>query len=114
MLATATSRRARLSTQTSALGELLARANLTFSGVGLLAFAIGGWFAAHWIGSRTAYLMVYAAVLAMFVGWLVARRRLAIDVDRSELPARMREGQTTDVVLKVTGRRRPSTLILEE
>ena len=94
--------------------KLLARINLTISGLVLVAGSLLGWLAARWIGSRTLYLMVYAAVATMGAGWLLARRRLAIDVDRSDLPARMREGQVADVTLRLVGQKRATTIILEE
>ena len=98
----------------SPLAVLLARANLTISGLTLFGVCIAGWLAARWIGSRTAFLMVYAALATMLVGWIVARRRLNLHVERSDLPARMREGQTTEVTLRVEGRKRASTIIIEE
>ena len=93
---------------------VLARLNLTVSGLVLLGVCVLGWIGARWIGSRTAYLMVYAAVATMLVAWFVARRRLDVDVQRSDLPARMREGQTVDVTLQITGKKRTSTIIVEE
>lgn len=98
----------------SALLGWLERAHLTVSGSLVLAMAIVGWLVARWLGSKTMYLLVYAGLLMMVSAWLIARRRLAIDVDRSELPTRMREGQTSEVTLKVVARRRATTLILEE
>lgn len=98
----------------SATSAWLERVHLTVSGVILLGIAAGGWAVARLIGSKTMYLLVYAGLLVMLAAWLVARRRLAIDVERSDLPARMREGQTGEVTLKVIARRRATTLILEE
>src|SRR5213082_688586 len=108
------SRRLSSASGDSPLAGLLARANLTISGLTLFAVCIAGWMAARWIGSRTAYLMVYAALATMAVGWFVARRRLMIDVSRSDLPARMREGQSTDVTLRLVGTKRASTIVVEE
>src|SRR3954452_22513415 len=114
-MAAAAVRQRRLATRTNgSLGELLARANLTVSGLSLVAVCILGWLAARWIGSRTAYLMVYAALATMAVGWFVARRRLAIDVSRSDLPTRMREGQSVEVTLRLVGAKRASTIVVEE
>ena len=98
----------------SAVTAWLERAHLTVSGVLLLAIAVVGWGVARWLGSKTMYLLVYAGLLVMAAAWLVARRRLAIDVERSDLPARMREGQTGEVTIKAVARRRATTLILEE
>ena len=98
----------------SPLAAWLERARLTVSGALVLALAVLGWGAARWLGSKTMYLLVYAGVLVMVAAALVARRRLAIDVERSEVPTRMREGQTSEVILKVVARRRATTVILEE
>lgn len=92
----------------------LERAHLTVSGTLVVGLAVVGWGVARWLGSKTMYLLVYAGVLMMVAAFLIARRRLAIDVDRSELPARMREGQTSEVTLRVVAHRRATTLILEE
>lgn len=96
------------------LAALLARAHLTVAGLVMLGAAALGWAAARWIGSRTMYLMVYGAVATMAVGWFVARRRISIDVDRSDVQTRIREGQSAEVTLKLLGNKRASTLIVEE
>src|SRR4051794_19679182 len=96
------------------LSDLLARANLTVSGLVLVGVCALGWIGARWIGSRTAYLMVYASVAVLVVAWFVGRRRLDVDVVRSDLPARMREGQSVDVTLQILGRKRASTIVVEE
>jgi uncharacterized protein (DUF58 family) len=44
----------------------------------------------------------------------VARRRLAVEVRRSDLPARMREGQSVEVTLQLVGNKRASTIVIEE
>jgi uncharacterized protein (DUF58 family) len=88
--------------------------HLTVSGVVLLVFAGLGWLLAHHLGSKAAYLLVYAGVLAMVVSFLASRQRIGLTVERSKLPGRMREGQTNSVVLSVTGRRRVSAVILKE
>ena len=98
----------------SALEDWLQRAHLTVSGAVVVGLALVGWGVARWLGSKTMYLLVYAGALVMISAWLVARRRLAIEVDRSELPTRMREGQTSEVTLRITAQRRATTLIIEE
>jgi uncharacterized protein (DUF58 family) len=98
----------------SRLSDLLARANLTVSGLVLVGVCVLGWIGARWIGSRTAYLLVYASVAVLVVAWFVGRRRLDVDVVRSDLPARMREGQSVDVTLQILGKKRASTIVVEE
>lgn len=88
--------------------------HLTVAGAVLLVFAIGGWLLAHHLGSRTMYLLVYAGVLVIGAAWLAARRRLAMTIERSALPGRVREGQTINVELELSARRRATTLIMQE
>jgi uncharacterized protein (DUF58 family) len=98
----------------SVLVEWLEKAHLTVAGISVVGLAVVGWVLARVIGSRTLYLLVYAGVLVMVVSWVVARKRLALAVDRSELPARMREGQSADVVLKLRADKRATVLVVEE
>ena len=88
--------------------------HLTVAGAVLLVFAAGGWLLAHHLGSRTMYLLVYAGVLVIGAAWFAARRRLAMTVERSSLPGRVREGQTVNVDLEVRAKRRATTLIMQE
>lgn len=98
----------------SGFARLAERAHLTITGIAVLVLVVVGWLAAHALGARTMYMMVYAALLAMMLAWFVSRRRLALTVERSQLPLRMRVGQTVPVELKVRTERRVSTILLEE
>jgi uncharacterized protein (DUF58 family) len=93
---------------------ILRACHLTFSGATLLLLAATGWLLARLIGSRVLFIIVYGGVLVMGAAFLVARRRLALAVERSALPTRVREGQQIQVSLQVRAGRRASTLILEE
>jgi uncharacterized protein (DUF58 family) len=95
-------------------GEILARIHLTVAGLVMVAVAVVGWTAARWVGSRTMYMMVYGGLATMAAGAFLARRRLAIEVDRSELQTRIREGQTAEVTLRLVGQRRATTIVVEE
>ena len=106
--------RKRMDSSGSGLVDLLARARLTVVGAILIGAMLVSWFIARALGSRTMFLMVYAGVLVIAASWAIARRRLAIDVDRSDIPGRMREGQTSEVTLRITANRRATTLILNE
>ena len=104
----------RLSTGTDGLASLLRRASLTVSGGVLVAATALGWLAARWLGSRTLFLMVYAWALTMVVAWVVSRRTLAVRIDRSLVPSRMREGQSIPVELTIAADKRLSTVVIEE
>jgi len=84
------------------------------AGAIIIVVAVISWFIARQLGSRTLFLMVYAGVLVLGVSWFVARRRLSIEVDRSALPVRMREGQSAEVTMKIKANRRATTLIVNE
>lgn len=96
------------------IARLAERVNLTSTGVIAIVMMILGWWAARVIGSRTMYLIVYAALLTMTLAWVVTRRRLAMTVVRSELPRRMRVGQLVPVELTISTSRKLTTLMLEE
>jgi uncharacterized protein (DUF58 family) len=98
----------------SALVRWADKARLTVHGAALVAVALLGWFVAKATGSRTLYLMVYALIAVVGMAWFVARRRLAMSVDRSNLPLRMRVGQELDVALVVGSKRRVSTVLVHE
>lgn len=96
------------------VARLAERMSLTVTGLVAVLLVVGCWWLARLIGSRTMFLIVYAAVLTMGLAWMVTRRRLAVQADRSELPPRMRVGQTVNVELRITTARRLTTVMMEE
>lgn len=98
----------------SAATRLLERLQLTSAGAWTLAALGAGWLAARQVGARSLLLIVYTGALGAFLAWLVSRRRLAIDADRSAIPMRSSVGQTVSAELVLTSRRRASGLIVEE
>ena len=98
----------------ASLASLAARAQLTVTGASVLGIGLLSWFVAKALGSRTLFLIVYAAGAGVLLAWLGSRRRLAIEVDRSALPMRTRVGQTLEVEIKVTARRKASTVVVRE
>lgn len=109
------SRRLRqLAGTTAGLGRALERIGFTVSGAGVVVLVVIGWFAARIIGAKTMYLLVYACILMIGLAWLVARRRLALEVDRSQVPLRLRVGQQTAVELRVRAKRRVSMILIQE
>jgi uncharacterized protein (DUF58 family) len=50
----------------------------------------------------------------MAMSWVSGRRAVRLVVDRSELPLRMRCGQTIDVAVTITAERRATTVVIEE
>ncbi|MGI8792952.1 MAG: DUF58 domain-containing protein [Acidimicrobiales bacterium] len=98
----------------SFVASALRQAHLTTTGGVLVVLALGCWFLARRIGARALFLLVYLAALAMLASYLVARRRLAVELERSSISLRMREGQTATVGLTLRAARRLSTVILQE
>jgi uncharacterized protein (DUF58 family) len=90
------------------------RLGLTRTGVGVIAFAVMGLVVGRTIASRSLFLLVYGALGMIGVAYLMGRRSLSVDTVRSELPSRTRVGQSLDVALQVTAKRRVSTIVLEE
>jgi uncharacterized protein (DUF58 family) len=97
-----------------ALAKRLEALHLTVSGAGLVALSAAGWALANRIGSRAGYLLVYSGLAAMIVSYLASRRRPHLEVERSHISLRTREGQVNPVTITVTSRRRVSALILQE
>jgi len=90
------------------------RLRLTASGVIVVGLAVAGFVVARFIVSRAMLLLVYGVILVIAIAYALGRRRLAVDASRSDLPARVREGQVVDVQLALTARRGVSTVVLEE
>lgn len=74
----------------------------------------GGWLVAYVAGSRVLFLMTYGCAILLIALPFLGRRRPKITAHRSRLPTRIREGQTIDVELAITGRARGGTILLEE
>lgn len=99
---------------TSALRTIEERVGLTPAGLSLIALCVVGWIAARILGSRVTFLLVYGALFVLLIAWISGRRKPAAKVERSDLPTRVREGQTVSVDLVIIGSRRMGGLILEE
>lgn len=92
----------------------LSRAGLTVSGAILIGAGVVGYILASMVGSRTMFLLAYGVVGLVAAAWLLGRRRIRVEARRSELPARVREGQLVDVEVELTATRRISTVVLYE
>ena len=112
--ATKLNRLSRTGASRSAVVDWLERIHLTVAGASIVGVAVLGWMTARLLGSKTLYLLVYAALITLGISYAVARKRLALEVDRSELPTRMREGQAADVVIKLRAKKRATVLVVEE
>ncbi|MHB8339954.1 MAG: DUF58 domain-containing protein [Mycobacteriales bacterium] len=110
---------ARLGSAGALLGDgLLARIErrfgITVTGVVLIFVVVIGWVVARLVQSREMSLLAYGLLLLTVASALVARRRLPVDAVRADLPTRVREGQTIEVNVTLTARRRVTGIILED
>lgn len=64
--------------------------------------------------SRAMVLLGYGLVLVMLTSWILGRRKLAIDAERSELPSRVTAGRTVEAEVSLTARRRIAAIVAEE
>lgn len=98
----------------SAIISLERRLGLTDAGLAAVLLLAGSWGAARLLGARTLYLLVYTAAAGLVAAVVLARRRRPLTAQRSELPARAREGQSLRVELTVRARRRLTSFVLVE
>lgn len=87
---------------------------LTSAGLGLIVIALGGFALGRSLENRGMFLAAYGLLFVVGVSWLLGRRKLAAVARRSELPRRVRPGQTIDAELELTASQRISTIVLEE
>jgi hypothetical protein len=64
--------------------------------------------------SRGMAMLAYGLFVVLGLSWVLGRRKLAIDAERSELPSRVAAKRTIDAELRLTARRRVSGIIVEE
>jgi uncharacterized protein (DUF58 family) len=86
----------------------------TSSGLILLGVALASWGLGYYVGGRPLYLIAYGGAAVLIASWFYGRRAPDLTGHRSEVQARVREGQSITVDVSLTAGRRLSTLILEE
>lgn len=87
---------------------------LTPTGLCILFGSLGLYVVARAVGSPGLYMLAYGAVGVLGLAYILGLRRLAVDVVRSELPTRVRQGRRVPVTLTLTARRKLTTVLLEE
>jgi len=90
------------------------RTGLTANGVTVVVLAIGLFALARGLASPGVFMLCYGAVAVIGVAYLLARRRLVVTAERSQLPTRVRQGQTVNVRLVLTARRTVTTVTVED
>jgi uncharacterized protein (DUF58 family) len=90
------------------------RTGITTAGLAVLAAGLAGAFLGRVVSSRVMVLLSYGVLLAVVAGWVLGRRTIDVEAIRSDLPSRLREGQSVRAEVTVTARRRLGALVLEE
>jgi uncharacterized protein (DUF58 family) len=109
------SQAAAATSRTAQLRDVVTRATgLTPAGLILVAVAVGSWLLGFTVAGRALYLLAYGAIAVLGLSWLVGRRPLALQGERSLVRPRVHEGEEIAVEVALTASRRLSTFILEE
>ena len=94
--------------------EITKRTGLTQSGVVVVMLALVAWIVAKWVGGRPLYIVSYTLVLLLVASFVIGRRPLPIEGERSESRPRLRAGEIVTMNVRLTSSRRVSTFVLEE
>src|SRR4051794_28270111 len=73
------------------------RVGLTPSGLVVCVLAVGLFAGARLVGSQSLFMLTYGALAVVGLAYVLARRRLSVRTERSELPTRVRQGQSVTV-----------------
>jgi uncharacterized protein (DUF58 family) len=90
------------------------KTGITRLGLVALFGAAGLWFLAWLVAGTAMYLIAYGVVLLIGVAFFTAPRRLRLEGVREGLFPRAQEGDRFEVEVKLSAKRRLSTIILEE
>src|SRR3954451_8869146 len=87
---------------------------LTSSGAVVALLAVLAWLLARFIGGRPLYIVSYTLVLVLAASYVIGRRPLPIEGERSDSRPRLAAGETVTMTVRLTASRRVSTFVLEE
>jgi uncharacterized protein (DUF58 family) len=96
------------------LGQVTETSGITASGLILAGVAAAAWALGYWVAGKPMYLLCYGALAVLVLMWSVGRRPLPLTGERSDLRARLRQGETVTVEVTLKANRRLSNIILEE
>ena len=96
------------------LAAIERRTGLTGNGVAVAVLAVVFIPIARSIGNPALSLLAYGCVALILLAYVLARRRVVIDADRSEVPTRIRQGQPVQVRLVLTAQRTVSAVVVDE
>jgi uncharacterized protein (DUF58 family) len=95
-------------------GAIERRLGVTTIGLGVGAVTVSVLALGYGISSRGMTLLGYGLGMVLAVSWLLGRRNLEVDAERSGFPPRVRTKRQVDVELSLTAKRRITGIILEE
>jgi uncharacterized protein (DUF58 family) len=104
----------RQSRQSLVLASIERRLGVTTVGLGVLGMTLLLWIGGRTINSRGLVLAAYGLAMVLLTAWVLGRRNLSVETDRSEIPSRVRAGRPVDVQITLTAKRRLSGIIIEE
>jgi uncharacterized protein (DUF58 family) len=87
---------------------------MTSVGLALLAVAVVLFVGGRMVESRGLAFVAWGLGVLLAAAWLLGRRNLSVDTDRSAIPSRVRARRVVDVSIGLTAKRRLSGIIVEE
>ena len=90
------------------------RTGLTVNGLVVAGLAVALFVLARALGSPGVFMLCYGALAVIGLAYLLARRRLVVAAVRTELPTRVRQGQTVTVGLSLTATRTVTTVTVTD
>jgi uncharacterized protein (DUF58 family) len=96
------------------LAAIERRTGLTGNGVVVAVLAVVFIPVARRLSSPALSMLSYGAVAVVGLAYVLARRKVVLTAERSQLPTRMRQGQPVSVRLLLTAKRGVSAIVVEE
>ncbi len=101
--------------EVAGVGALIERyTGFTSTGATVLVGSLAGFGLAKVMGGQALYLVVYAGIGLVVAAAVTSRRKRRLVAERSELPARMRVGQTAEVEFTIRAPGRLRAFVVEE
>lgn len=96
------------------LAAMTRRTGLSTSGLMVAGFAVLAWVVAYIVGGSPLYLLSYACVAVLGLAWLLSSRGFDLHATRSTTRARVAQGETVEISVRLEGTKRFVTFFLEE
>jgi uncharacterized protein (DUF58 family) len=90
------------------------RTGLTASGLVVLALAVIAWLIGYTLGGRPLYLLSYACLAVLGLAFALTSRVVDLEGSRTAARPRVAEGETIQIEIGLSGRKRFTTFVLDE